>query len=536
MRKVNRVLIAALCLAISIPLQAEIVFTDVSAVAGLSNEFYDSPSKHSLGVAWFDFDRDGWPDILATNGYGSSGPHLFRNLGDGRFVNVDGLLPELADLDYVGVRTADYDADGDTDVFIYTAHEQWSLNGLDNPPDGPPNLLLQNQWVENGGALSDPLFIDVAAAAGVDECPDPPLGPDYGCYQTRSATFLDYDLDGCIDLFVPHMVMNHPREETTRARLYRNRCDGTFEDVTEASHISDDPVKWRSTLITVAFDLNGDRCPEIYMGNVGANMALEIEDYNDILMKNNCDGTFTEIFENQMDDNPAAMGVDIADLNGDGLFEIYITDAKHEIITHDLGNTLYLLNSVGENRAIDLGIEAGNSWAVHFMDADNDGDEDLFVGLADHEDNPPYSELYERTRAGFVSRGAAAGLDTFNVRGSAVADYDGDGDLDILLVNQPGALQLFRNDSTVLGDSLIVRLVPSVSNPDAFGAVVRVKAGTLDMRRQLMSSTSAHSQSFREVHFGLGNEVPESIHVVWPSGIVTDVTDINSRVITIQEP
>lgn len=527
--------IVALCLAIALPLHAEIVFTDVSAEAGLSNGFYESLSKHSLGVTWFDFDMDGLPDILATNGYGTSGPHLYRNLGNGQFAPDDGLLPELADLDYAGVRTADYDGDGDTDVYLYTAHEEWSINGFDNPPDGPPNLLLQNQWVENGGARSEPLFIDVAAQAGVDDCPDLPLGPDYGCYQTRSAVFLDYDLDGCTDLFVSHMVMNHPREETNRGRLYRNLCDGTFEDATEASHISDDPDKWRSTLITVAFDLNGDRCPEIYMGNVGAHPELLVEDYNDVLMKNNCDGTFTEIFENQLDDSPAAMGVDIADFNGDGLFELYITDAKHDLITHDLGNTLYTVRSPGRNRAIDLGIEAGNSWAVHFMDADHDGDEDLFVGLADHEDNPLYSEIFERQGNTFVSRGAAAGLNTFSVRGSAVADYDGDGDLDILLVNQPGALQLFRNDTTGAGDSLIVRLVPSISNPDAFGAAVQVRAGELDMRRQLMSSTSAHSASFPELHFGLGSNPPQSVLVVWPSGIVTEVTDITSSVIVVHE-
>lgn len=533
-----RFVVPVLCL-VATPAAADILFTDVAPRTGLGQGSYGSPSAHGLGVAWIDFDLDGLPDVFATNGYGTSGPHLFWNRGGDTFDRVDRLLPVMPDLDYVGVRRADYDGDGDPDLYVFTAHEYWNLGGLDNKLDGPPNVLLKNLFVENGFALSEPLFVNVADEAGVDDCPEVPYGLDYECRQSREAVFLDYDLDGCTDLFVGHMVMNLPGNEANRDRLYRSNCDGTFEDVTEQSFISSDPAKWRPTLASIAADFNGDMCPDIYMGTASANETLLEEDYNDVLMRNNCDGTFTEVLENQLDDTPAAMGTDISDMNGDGVWELYITDAMHDIIAHDPGNTLYSARAFGDNRAIDIGVDISNTWGTNFFDADNDGDEDLFVGIVSSVDfNPDYSHLFVKDGTTMTSLEEASGLDTKDVRGSATADYDGDGDVDLLVINQAGKLQLFCNDTTGAGGYLKVHLEATVSNPDAFGAVVTLTDGERNMIRQHLGGRSSDSHDDDAIHFGLGapSARKRELEVRWPSGAVSTIEDPIGPEITVTEP
>jgi hypothetical protein len=531
--------VAAVLCTCGVLAHAQITFTDVSDSAGLSNELYYSESLHSLGVVWFDFDSDGWPDILATNGFDHPGdafdgtvPHLYRNLGNGLgFELVDQYLPALPNLEYVGARVADYDADGDTDVYLYTAHEVWSVQALDNPADGPRNYLLKNLFVENGGAVSTPNFTEAAEAAGIDDCPATPLGPDYGCYQSRTAAFLDYDRDGCVDLYVGHIVMNQPRQTQNRDSMYRqirqdNACTGTFEDATDQSLIQDDPAIWRSSLVAVAGHLDSDLWPDIYIGNVGGeDTGLLTEDYNDVILRNAGDGTFVEVFPGHGDDTPAAMGIDFGDLNLDGTVDIYLTDARHRTITHDPGNTLYLQMDgvLTDNIAIGAGVDSYFSWGTHFLDADNDGDLDLFVGVGSTPSNPTghdFSEIYENTYPvpGLVPVGVTVGLTTTAVRGSAMADYDDDGDLDILVVNQQGQLQLFRNDTSGIGDFLKVRLEPSSSNADAFGTRVEVLAGGRAMMRELKGGTSSDSQDFDELHFGLGSDSIDQVTISWPSG------------------
>jgi len=261
---------------------------DVTAAAGLNNDQFFSRTGHSLGVIWFDFNNDGYPDILATNGYDDGSgqnlrPHLYFNDQEGGFRNADALLPDLPNYNYAGAIAADYDRDGDTDLYLYTAHEDWSTySASGNPYDGPPNFLLKNNFVENGNRVRPNLFADVAAEAGVDLC-SPGFEQqvqaaqsivNHGCRQTRSATFLDYDLDGWIDLYVAQMVINRVGDDDPLGQLansdglFKNMGDGTFKR--QVNGLVAEQVTNRATLALRSAHLNEDRYPDVYIGNTGA--------------------------------------------------------------------------------------------------------------------------------------------------------------------------------------------------------------------------------------------------------------------------
>ena len=159
--RVTKVLVGVLCPLVAF---AQVQFTDVASQAGIAGDTYTSRTTHGLGVNWIDYDKDGWPDLFAVNGWNSAGPQLFRNEGDGTFSDQDALLPVLPNAEMMGSVYADYDNDGDSDIYIFTDNN----NGPVGPYAGPANILLQNQWVENGNQVisGQPLFVDVAIAAG----------------------------------------------------------------------------------------------------------------------------------------------------------------------------------------------------------------------------------------------------------------------------------------------------------------------------------------------------------------------------------
>ena len=169
--------LSLLAIVVSTPLAAQVTFTDVTEDAGLDDYEYSSPSAHSLGVNWIDYDNDGYPDLFLVGGGADNPPRLYHNEGDGTFTETTSLLPPLPEVEMPGSRFADYDNDGDRDLFVYTDSSLWDLYGF-NEPDGPANLLLRNLWVENGGQLvpDEPLFEEVAAAAGLDDLAAEPFG------------------------------------------------------------------------------------------------------------------------------------------------------------------------------------------------------------------------------------------------------------------------------------------------------------------------------------------------------------------------
>ena len=523
--------------------EAEVVMTEVSSAAGLSGIIYASTTDHSLGINWIDIDNDGRSDLFLVGGNPNKPLKLYRNLGDGTFDDVSTLLPTLPIYETSGSVFADYDNDGDLDLYVYTDHSVWNDDPELNPKDGPPNLLLKNLFVELGGIPGDqPMFVEVAAAAGVDDLAPAPLGPDYPGYRTKTAAWLDYDRDGCVDLYVGHWVMNSGGDAANRDRLYRNLCQAegspTFVDVTTSAGLDDgsDPTRFRAALASLGAHLDDDLFPDLYVVNAGG--GSESQPYiNDLFYRNNGDGTFSEISGSLAgigNDAQAGMGIDTADIDLDGDWDLYLSDLRSTTQDEEpKGNVLYLSRGDGtwdDNSAPGAGLQGHNSWGVNFFDVDHDGDEDLYVSTMNGASGDLAEMLFVNqggNPASFVNVGVTLGMTTGNARGSAVADYDGDGDLDLAVVNQAGGLQLFRNDSTELGHWLQLRLSGAPRNRDAIGTLVRLMAGGTVYRRQVKGGSSAHSQDALTLHFGLGGAtVVDRVEIFWPDGRVEELLDL----------
>ena len=499
-------------------------FTEVAAAAGVGGDRFFSSSTHSLGVNWIDVDADGWPDLFAVGGDPDYPPRLYRNLGGGRFEAAHHLLPELPATEMSGSVFADYDNDGDPDIYIYTDNVEWSLHG-ENRPDGPPNLLLRNLLAEHRFALpaGGPLFVEAAAAAGVDDLADTPYGALPG-HRSKAAAWLDYDRDGCVDLYVAHLVINAPGSAANRDRLYRNDCDGTFTDATEAAGLYRGVTAYRGALLVLGAHLNDDLWPDLYVVNVAGDYANRTSHVDQIFR--NAGGSFTQVFRDWPwigDDAQAGMGIDTADVDGNGTWDVYISDLRSggtPLEEPPWGNVLYLghpRGSFADNAAERSGVAGDDSWGVNFFDADHDGDEDLFVAAMA---GSPIDLFFSNEGGGsFRNVARQAGVRVPDGRGSAIADYDRDGDIDVAVVNQDGPLQLFRNDSARLGTALQLDLIGTRSNRSAIGAVVEVHAGGRVLKRQVKGGSSGHSQNSPAVHFGLGNAArADRVEVYWPAG------------------
>jgi uncharacterized repeat protein (TIGR01451 family) len=510
---------------------AVIQFTDVSAAAGVGADSYDSTTRHSLGVNWIDFNGDDWPDLFLVNGRDLTA-HLYENDGDGTFTNRDAWLPPIPNGDMSQSLFADYDNDGDLDLYVWTDHTFLSFQ-VPNPPDGPPNLLLQNLWVENGGLPTPWMFVDVAASAKVQDLSFPPVGPQPGL-RAKAGAWLDYDRDGDQDLAIGHMVIGAGGSIANANRMYRNDGDGTFAYATIASGLDplNDPTKWRPTLAMIGAHLNQDLWPDLYVSNVSDPPPY----CDDQRFLNDGDGTFTDVALSASlpgvgDDSEADMGIDVADIDLDGHWDIYISDLYNTTLDAlPLGNVLYLGNGDGvfaDNSAPAAGLASDNSWGVSFFDADQDGWEDLLVVTMSPITDGPY--FYRNEGGGvFSDLSASDGMSCGDARGSATADYDRDGDLDVALVNSLGGpLQLFRNDTTAPGNWLQLKLEGTQSSRDAIGTVVEVESGGLLRMRQIKGGSSAHSQDDLVVHFGLGQATTlDVVRIRWLSGVVDSLTAV----------
>ena len=535
--------VGALLAAATPHLLAQVQFTDVRDPAGVGSDFYSSQTIHGLGINWIDFDNDDRPDMFMVNGGDDEDPHLYRNNGDGTFTNVDSLLPPLpGGVDFASSVFADYDNDGDSDIYIFTDNQQFGGARGQNVPDGPPNILLKSHWAENGGRFipGEPLFEDVAPAAGVDDLAEIPFGPLPGM-RSKTGGWVDYDRDGCVDLYVGHLVMGPAGGNiANRDRFYRNRCDGTFEDVTVASGINlgDDELTYRGALAFIAAHLDGDLWPDLYVVDVN---DLQARFHRDFLFLNNADGTFTDatgLSEGLGDDSQAGMGVDVADIDLDGDWDMYITDLLNTgRDAPPKGNVLYLSNGDGtfeDNSAPQAGVSGHRSWGVNFFDVDHDGYEDFVVAKMTH----PEPFLFMNNRDGtFRDVAVEAGLTQTDGRGSAIADFDHDGDLDLAIINQGGLLGLFRNDTEPKGNWLRIRPRATLSNRSAIGTLIKLQAGPMNLMRQIKSGSSTHSQDEMVAHFGLADAVKvDRIEVYWPSGAEDILTNVDpNQVLTITE-
>lgn len=513
----------------------QIAFFDASIEAGTKIDTFVNTNGHSLGVNWIDYNNDLWPDLFAVNGHGEL-PHLYRNNGDGTFTKVDELLPKLPNVVMTQSIFADFDNDGDSDIYIVTDNPNWNGMMGQNVPDGPANLLLKNMWVENGGRVVEgqPLFVEVAATALIQNLVVPrpvelstvsSIGATLPGYRSFTGGWLDYDRDGWVDIYVGNLAPTHNNGNNAANKnfLYRNLGNGTFEDVTMATGLeSGDGSTNRPTLAFIAAHMDNDLWPDLYAVNV----LYDAPGHFDLFFKNTGLGGFID-FTNQSpglgETSYAGMGVDVADINLDGNWDIYISD----LFSHlpGVGNTLNM--GIGDglfqpNSAMEAGVAASNSWGVNFFDADHDCYEDLFVVEMNNQPGLMYRNNGDGTFQD-VSDQAGIVFPTLAARGSAIADYDRDGDLDIAFITTAGIV-LYRNDTTNIGNWLQLKLHGTTSNADAIGALVRVWlndpiSGPRTLMRQIKGGSSGHGQDDLVVHFGVGDaKMINRVVIQWPSG------------------
>ena len=516
-----------------------IKFEDATAASGVQfTHSFGSAKLGSLlegtggGCVWFDYNGDGKLDLYVTSGRpldDSMHPyplkqkpdplphnHLFRNDGNGKFTDVTDQAGVAANLYGMAAIAADYDNDGKEDLFV----------------TGYGRAILYHN---NGGGT----FTDVTAKAGIDVDG-----------WSISSTWLDYDNDGCVDLFIGRYVKFDPKYrayyaadnypgpldyEGTTNKLYHNNCDGTFTDVSEKSGIG--AFVGRTMGVTAA-DFDGDGYPDIYVAN---------DRTENFLFRNKKDGTFEELAVDagvaygQNGESTSAMGPVFADINGDGLLDLWVTDSKYNRLMKNLGNKTF--EDVGQAAGISPITAQYVSWGTGIYDFDNDGVLDIltFHGGLIHlvpEEHSVYRGL-GNGKFQEVSRQAGQVFDVKTVaRGACFGDYDNDGKVDAFLVNLGAKGQLFHNVSTGTGRWIAVQLKGMKSNRDGIGARIEVTAGGKKQVAERVAGSGYLSQDDGRVHFGLGAATKiEKLTVKWPSGKEQMLENVAvDRVITVEEP
>jgi len=520
-----------------------IQFVDVTKSSGLtfthnSGAFGKKylPETLGPGVAFIDYDGDGWQDIFFTNGKDWPGQHrqsstlqLFRNNRNGTFTDVTRAASLAVEVYGMGVAVGDFDNDGDDDLFVTTVGQ---------------SLLFRN---DKG------VFTDATKQAGF-------FGPNEF---STSAAWLDYDKDGYLDLFVANYVRWTPETDITctldgteksyctpesykgtSARLWHNRGNGTFEDVTAKTGVLDSTTKGLGVAV---LDVNQDGWPDILLANDTQPNKLYI---------NTGKGTFIEkgilsgIAYNEQGVARAGMGVAAADYDRSGYPSVLISNFSNEMLSlyHNEGNGLFVdeapRSEVGRASLLTLG------FGCFFFDYDLDGWLDIFVadghiekGIERIQSRIKYAQpphLFRNADKGKfqeVTRLVGDGFARPRVsRGAAFADYDNDGDLDIVMTTNNGPAVLLRNDGGS-NRSLRLRLVGTRSNRNALGAVVRVSANGETQSAMVQSGSSYLSQSERILTFGLGKRtIAEKVEIRWPSGQVDQLTNVSGgQVVTVQE-
>ncbi|MEM8485738.1 MAG: FG-GAP-like repeat-containing protein [Bacteroidota bacterium] len=438
------------------------------------------------GVAVADYDMDGDLDIymVAYFQYDPDRPktwnRLYQNDGNGQFTDVTaeaGVLSKVNGFarggmgNKFGASWADYDNDGDPDLFLTNVG---------------PEILFKNEG--NG------TFTDVTEAAGLSHSDGS---------ATSSSVWWDLDLDGDLDLYVSVWA-----DSDSPNRLYENLGDGTFKDISLGSGLQDGGLTWTS----IPIDANNDGLPDLYVVNdFGPNKFYV----------NNGDKSFTEATAAYgLEDEGHGMGVTVGDYNNDGFFDIYLTNIEEYYLNPLFVNTG---NGSFENQAVERGVSgAGWAWGTEFFDCDHDGDLDLYVAngfLIEPFSNVFFTNqlvgtnLLEYTN---VSEKSGANGEA-EARGLVVFDSDNDGDLDLLVANWRETPYLYTNESPSL-NWLKVDLEGTVSNRDAFGATLTVHANGQTYHRY-HDGVDFLGQSVQPVHFGVSyaNMIDELV-IRWPNG------------------
>ena len=527
------------------PATSPIVFTDVTAQAGIrfvhnSGAFGKKylPETLGAGAVVLDVDGDGWQDVLLINSMnwpGRAGPRsypaLYRNNHNGTFTDItrgSGLDVELYG---IGAAAGDFDNDGKGDVYVT------ALGG---------NRLFKNV----GGGK----FVDVTTKAGVQD----------GGFST-SALWFDYDNDGKLDLFVAHYVdwatdkdlfctldgknKSYCTPESYHGQspaLYRNRGDGTFEDVTKRAGLYDPSSKG---LGVAMLDFDGDGWMDLFVAN-------DTQPNN--LYRNKGNGTFVDVALgagvafSEAGIARAGMGVDAADYDGSGHPSLVIGNFSNQMMAlyHNEGNGLFIdeapRSAIGPASLLTL------TFGCFFFDYDLDGRPDIFAAnghVADDIERLQSRVTYAQRPHLFHNLGqkrfeevtAASGpalQRPMVARGAAYGDYDNDGDLDVLVTVNNGPARLLRNDGGNHNNVLRVQTIGTISNRDGIGARVEVSVhGGAKLWQIVKTGSSYASQSELPLTFGLGSATGvDDVRIKWPSGRVDSAGALKAnQLVTIKE-
>jgi hypothetical protein len=526
-------------------------FVDVTANAGLTQTmFYGDPIHNTYiievngaGCAFFDYDNDGWLDAFILGGRRLEGippgasNRLYHNNRNGTFTDVTEKAG-LIDAGWAcGVCVGDYNNDGFEDLYL--------------------TYYGQNKLYRNNG---DGTFTDVTEKAGLH---DPRTRFGSGC------TFVDYNRDGWLDLFVsnyveidlatapkPSMQVPNCNFEGVPTNcgpgglgmpyhsLYRNNGDGTFTDVSKESGVAAMRTSYGFT--TVAFDADEDGWQDIFVA-CDATPSL--------LLMNNHDGTFREeallrgVALGSSGEPLGGMGVGIGDFDLDGHIDL--------VKTHFVNQATGLYRNNGKGEFEDLTFRAGlggerrfSSWGTGLVDLDNDGYPDLFIVAGTvapelekvytkypaknprlvfrNQGNGTFVELGDETGPAIASRHVS--------RGCAFGDFDNDGDLDVLIMNRNEPPTLLRNDAPAGNHWIKVRLEGTKSNRSAIGSRVLVRYGGKVQAQCVVSQSSFISANDPRLHFGLGDATKASVEVHWPAGTTESYADLPAdQLVTIRE-
>ena len=521
--------------------------TNVTAEAGIQFQHNSGayggkllPETLGSGCAFLDYDRDGWQDILLINGMDWPGHRrqrsmlkLYRNNRNGTFSDVTRAAGLDVELYGMGVAAGDYNNDGFPDLFI--------------------SCVGQSRLFRNTGKGT---FVDVTNASG--------LQGRQGL--STSALWFDYDRDGLLDLFVCNYVRWSPEHDvfcsldgthksycTPEAYrgdtcwLFRNRGNGTFEDVTASSGIFDSSSK---SLGVAMFDYDQDGWPDLLVAN---------DTQPNKLYKNLRNGKFKDVgveagLAFSTDGKArAGMGIDTGDFENTGKPGVAITNFDNEMIGlyHSASTGSAGRGSGGSGTYDDIAMAAGLGapsrntlgFGCAFFDVDLDGWLDLAVANGHIDEtvrnihgNVGYAQapqLFLNEGGGKfrdVARQLGGGFETPIVgRGLAYGDFDRDGDLDLLMTTNNGPAYLYRNDLNAGNRSIRFQLVGTKSNRDAIGAAVRIFLGGQSQSRVVRGGSSYLSQSELPVTFGVGkSEKIERVTIEWPSGRTEEYKDLTA--------